>query len=304
MKIFLTGSTGFVGKRILRDLLENNYQVRCLARKGSEQKILHHKDPVLVKTGIDIVNGDTTDAVSLDGKLEECDAVINLVGIIREFRGKGITFEKLHYEGTANLVRAARLQKVSRFIQMSALGARPDGKTQYQQTKFRAEECVRTSGLDYTIFRPSIIFGQEDKFVNLFANMLRTQQFVPVVGNGRYQMQPVSVENVSMGFVKAMEQKNAIGKTFDVGGPERIEFNRIIDVIGEVICAPPHKIHIPVFIMSTMAEMLDWLPSFPVTKDQITMLLEGNVCDEKPFFKHFDIKPIGFKEGISKYLSA
>jgi len=304
MKIFLTGSTGFVGKRILQDLLENKYQVRCLARKGSEQKISHYKNPVLVKTGIDIVNGDITDAASLEGKLEGCDAVINLVGIIREFRGKGITFEKLHYEGTANLVRAARSQRVMRFIQMSALGARPDGKTQYQQTKFRAEECVRTSGLDYTIFRPSIIFGPEDKFVNLFANMLRTQQFVPVVGNGRYQMQPVSVENVSMGFVKAIEQKDAIGKTFEVGGPERIEFNRIIDIIGEVICAPSHKIHIPAFIMSTMAEMLDWLPSFPVTKDQITMLLEGNVCDEKPFFKHFDIKPIGFKEGISKYLSA
>src|SRR3972149_2152226 len=256
MKIFLTGSTGFVGKRILRDLLENKYQVRCLARKGSEQKISHYKDPVLVKTGIDIVNGDITDAASLDGKLEGCDAVINLV-------------------------RTARSQKVMRFIQMSALGARPDGKTQYQQTKFRAEECIRTSGLDYTIFRPSIIFGPEDKFVNLFANMLRTQQFVPVVGNGRYQMQPVSVENVSMGFVKAIEQKDAIGKTFEVGGPERIEFNQIIDIIGEVICAPPHKIHIPVFIMSTMAKMLDWLPFFPVTKDQITMLLEGNVCDEK-----------------------
>ena len=304
MKIFLTGSTGFVGKRILHDLLENNYQVRCLVRKGSEQNISHDKNPVLVKTGIDIVHGDITDAASLEGKLEGCDAVINLVGIIREFRGKGITFEKLHYEGTANLVRAAWSQKVGRFIQMSALGARPDGKTQYQQTKFRAEECIRTSGFDYTIFRPSIIFGPEDKFVNLFANMLRTQQFVPVVGNGRYQMQPVAVENVSMGFVKAIEQKDAIGKTFEVGGPERIEFNRIIDNIGEVICAPPHKIHIPAFIMSTMAEMLDWLPSFPVTKDQITMLLEGNVCDEKPFFKHFDIKPIGFKEGISKYLSA
>jgi len=245
-----------------------------------------------------------TDAASLDGKLEGCDAVINLVGIIREFRGKGITFEKLHYEGTANLVRAARSQKVMRFIQMSALGARPDGKTQYQQTKFRAEECVRTSGLDYTIFRPSIIFGTGDKFVNLFANMLRVQQFVPVVGNGRYQMQPVAVENVSMGFVKSIERKDAIGKTFDVGGPERIEFNQIIDIIGEVICVPPYKLHIPAFIMSTMAEMLDWLPSFPVTKDQITMLLEGNVCDEKPFFKHSDIKPIGFKEGISKYLLA
>ena len=304
MKIFLTGSTGFVGKRILQDLLENKYQVRCLVRKGSEQKISHYKDPVLVKTGIDIVNGDIADAASLDGKLEGCDAVINLVGIIREFRGKGITYEKLHYEGTANLVKAAWSQKVRRFIQMSALGARPDGKTQYQQTKFRAEECIRTSGFDYTIFRPSIIFGPGDKFVNLFANMLRTQQFVPVVGNGRYQMQPVAVENVSMGFVKSIERKDAIGKTFDVGGPEKIEFNQIIDIIGEVICAPPHKIHIPAFIMTTMAEMLDWLPSFPVTKDQITMLLEGNVCDEKPFFKHFDIKPTGFREGISKYLLA
>jgi NADH dehydrogenase len=117
-------------------------------------------------------------------------------------------------------------------------------------------------------------------------------------------MQPVSVENVSMGFVKSIEQKEAVGKTFDVGGPERIEFNRIVDIIGEVICVPPHKIHIPAFIMSTMAEMLDWLPSFPVTKDQITMLLEGNVCDEKPFFKHFDITPISLKEGISKYLLA
>ena len=297
MKIFLTGSTGFVGKRILQDLLENKYQARCIVRQGSGQKFAQNKD-------IDIVLGDITDAGSLTGKLAGCDAVINLVGIIREFPGKGITFEKLHYEGTANLVRAAREQGVRRFIQMSALGARREGKTQYQQTKFRAEECVRNSGLDYTIFRPSIVFGSGDKFVNLFAKMLKAQQFVPVVGNGRYQMQPVAVENVSMGFIKSIERQDAIGKTFDVGGPEKIEFDQIINSIGEVISAPPHKIHIPAFVMSTIAELLDWLPSFPVTKEQIVMLLEGNICDEKPFFAHFGIKPIGFKEGISKYLTA
>lgn len=296
MKIFLTGSTGFVGERILQDLRENKHHVRCIARQGSEQKLAQYKD-------VDIVHGDITDASSLNGKLAGCDAVINLVGIIREFPGKGITFKKLHYEGTANLVGAARSQGVRRFIQMSALGARPNGKTQYQQTKFRAEECVRNSGLDYTIFRPSIIFGQGDKFVNLFANMLKTQQFVPVIGNGRYQMQPVAVENVSMGFVKSIERKDTIGKTFDVGGPEKIAFNQIIDIIGEVICVPSHKIHIPVFVMRTMAEMLDWLASFPVTKEQIIMLLEGNICDEKPFFEYFGIKPICFKEGISKYLT-
>lgn len=295
MKIFLTGSTGFVGKQILHDLLEKKYQVRCLVRQSSEQKIAHHKEA-------EIVHGDITDAGSLPGKLAGCDAVINLVGIIREFAGKGITFEKLHYEGTANLVNAAREQGIQRFIQMSALGARRDGKTPYQQTKFRAEECIRDSGLDYTIFRPSIIYGPGDKFVNLFAGMLKTQQFVPVVGNGRYQMQPVSVENVSMGFVKAIEQKDSIGKCFAVGGPEKMAFNHLIDIIGSVLCVPPHKLHIPVFIINLAAEMLDWLPAFPVTKDQIIMLLEGNTCDEKPFFNHFDIKPLEFKQGISKYI--
>lgn len=298
MKLFLTGSTGFVGKQLLHDLINNNYQVRCLVRQGSENKITNYKDK-----NVDIIYGDITDTRSLDGKLEGCDAVINLVGIIREFRGKGITFEKMHYEGTANLVRAARTQGVKRFIQMSALGARPNGKTQYQQTKFRAEEYVRNSGLHYTIFRPSIMFGPEDKFVNLFANMLKTQQFVPVIGNGKYKIQPVAVENVSMGFVKSIEQKDAINKTFEAGGPEKIEFNKIIDIIGEVLCLPSHKIHIPAFVMSLMAEMLDWLPSFPVTQEQITMLLEGNVCDEKPFFGDFGITPIHFKEGISRYLS-
>src|SRR5574341_2266057 len=239
MQIFLTGSTGFVGQRILQDLIDNNYRIRCFVRQGSERKIANYK------RNVDIVYGNITDANSLHGKLQGCDAVINIVGIIREFPTKGITVEKLHYVGTANLVDAARSQGVGRFIQMSAVGARYDGKARYQQTKFRAEEYVRNSGLNYTIFRASIIFGLGAKFVNLFANMLKTQQFVPVAGNGRYQMQPVAVENVSMGFVKSIKQHNAIDKTFDVGGPEKIEFNQIIDIIGEIICAPPYKIHVP-----------------------------------------------------------
>jgi uncharacterized protein YbjT (DUF2867 family) len=297
MKIFLTGSTGFVGGHILQDLINNNYRVRCLIRQGSGHKIAQYKD-----RGIEIVHGDITETNSLQNRLEGCDALINLVGIIREFPRKGITFEKLHYEGTVNLIKAAREQGVGRVIQMSALGARLHGKTQYQKTKFRAEESIRNSGLDYTIFRPSIIFGPDDQFTNLFARMLKTIQFVPVVGNGRYKIQPVAIENISMGFVKSIQQQNTIGKTFEVGGPEKLEFNKIVDTIGDVLCLPPYKIHMPVFIMNFMAELFDWIPSFPITTEQITMLLESNVCDEKPFFEHFGIKPISFKEGISKYL--
>ncbi|MDR4507240.1 MAG: complex I NDUFA9 subunit family protein [Candidatus Brocadiaceae bacterium] len=297
MKIFLTGSTGFIGKQLLQDLIEKKYHVRCLVRQGSENKIAHYRNK-----GIEIVSGDIVDADSLQGKLAGCDVIINLVGIIREFRRKGITFEKLHYQGTVNIVAAAQLQGVKRFIQMSALGANAKGKTHYQQTKFRAEEWIKESGLDYTIFRPSIVFGPEDKFVNLFAKMLKTQQFVPVIGDGTYQLQPVAVENVSMGFIKAIEQEDAIGKIFEVGGSEKMAFDTIIDTIADVICTPSNKIHVPVWIMGLMAELFDWLPIFPVTKEQITMLIDGNTCNEKPFFKHFNLQPIGFQEGIAKYL--
>lgn len=299
MKIFLTGSTGFVGKQVLRDLLEKNHQVRCLVRQGSKQKLASCQ-----AKGVEVVQGDVTDLNSLEGKLAGCDAVINLVGIIRSFPVRGITFEKMHYEGTANLVNAAKSQAVNRFLQMSSLGARQHGKTPYLQTKYHAEECLRSSGLAYTIFRPSVIFGPGDSFVNLFARMFRRQQFVPVVGNGRYQLQPVSVENVSQGFVNSLERSDTIGKCFDVGGPERLAFNAIIDAIGETLGVPPHKIHIPVFVMQIMAEMLDWLSFFPITNDQITMLIDGNVCDEKPFFNHFaDITPDYFKPCILKFLS-
>ncbi len=133
IKIFLTGGTGFVGKRILRDLLEKNYQVRCLVRQGSEQKLVSYQ-----AKGVEVIHGDVTDLNSLEGKLAGCDAVINLVGIIRSFPGKGITFEKMHYEGTANLVNAAKSQGVRRFLQMSSLEARQNGKTPYLQTKYRA----------------------------------------------------------------------------------------------------------------------------------------------------------------------
>jgi nucleoside-diphosphate-sugar epimerase len=107
-KIFLTGSTGFVGKSVLKDLVDNNYQVRCLVRGGDERKTTYYNK------NVEIVHGDTTNADSLDGKLKGCDAVVNLVGIIREFPRKGITFEKLHYEGTRNVADAALAQGVRR----------------------------------------------------------------------------------------------------------------------------------------------------------------------------------------------
>ena len=145
MRVFITGGSGFVGREIVSELLRRNHSVTALARSSNA----FSEEP-----GVTPVSGDITDVEPWIRALENCDAVIHLVGIIREFPGKGITFDKLHTEATRNILRAARQCGVQRYIQMSANGTRENAVTDYHRTKWAAEELVRSSGLDWTIFSP------------------------------------------------------------------------------------------------------------------------------------------------------
>lgn len=295
MKVFLTGATGFVGSRLLHDLLEKGYEVRCLVREGAQGKLT-------LKERVEIAFGDITDPERLRGKLQGCQTVIHLVGIIREVPKKGITFERLHYQGTRNIMEAAKEQGISRFLYMSALGVRPGARSRYHKTKFMAEEDIRKSRLTFTIFRPSVIFGPHDEFVNLLARMVRRLPFFPVIGDGQYKLQPVSLENVSQGFVRALEVKESQGKTYEVAGPEKLEYNRILDIIGELMGKRVRKVHLPVSIIKPMVTVLEGFPSFPLTREQLIMLLEDNISDEMVFFQELGITPIPFREGIKGYI--
>ena len=303
MKAFLTGSTGYVGRQIVRDLVKAGHNVRALIRPGSEPKL-----PSEVRDKIEIAHGDTTDPSTLRGKLDGCAAVINLPGLLREFPRKGITFQKVHFEGTKNLAEEAKRAGVKRFVQMSALGVRAGSTTGYQKTKWLAEEYLRASGLDWTIFRPSVIFGREDEglinFLSVLVDLLNMMPlFVPVIGNGKYRFQPVALENVSEGFVKSLTTPASIGKVYEVGGPQKMTYNEMLDLVGEAIGKKKVKFRQPVFVMKTLASFLDGFKFFPISKDQITMLLEENICsDEQPFFRDFQIKPIYFRDGLARYL--
>ena len=145
MNVFITGGTGFVGNEVVRQLLIAGHSVHCLVRPGSEGKLRHKKDVILH-------SGDTGDVDSLKMGMQGCEAVIHLVGIIREFPGKGITFDLLHTEATKNALEAATTCGARRFLQMSANGTRANAKTGYHRTKWQAEEAVRASKLDWTIF--------------------------------------------------------------------------------------------------------------------------------------------------------
>src|SRR5262249_3477922 len=202
-RIFVAGATGFVGRSVVRALLNRGFLVRCLVRHGSERLLKGFES-------IDRVPGDVLRPEGLVACAEGCAAIVNLVGIIREHRARGVTFERLHVQATANLLRVAREAGVKRYVQMSALGARPDARSSYHRTTSRAEEAVRDSGLQWTIFRPSIIFGPGDEFISPLAGMIRRLPAMPVPGDGQYRLQPIPVEQVAEGFAQALRIDGAI----------------------------------------------------------------------------------------------
>lgn len=298
MKVFVTGATGFVGHEILRQLLAAGHSVRALVRPGSENKLLQ-EDPVKIH------HGDACDPESLAGALEDCEALLHLVGIIREFPAKGITFEKLHVEATRNLLTAAETQGVRRYLQMSANGTREDAVTPYHQTKWQAEQAVRASGLDWTIFRPSLIYGAGGEFVAMISDLIRKLPAVPVIGDGQYRMSPVAVEDVAAGFVRALQTPASIGQIYHCCGPQSCSYDELLDAFGQAM-GKEHvrKIHQPLALMKPAIALLDSIPAFPITSGQLTMLLEGNVCDPEKWSTDFGLTPTPLAEGLGRILGA
>lgn len=294
--VFVTGGTGFVGRAVVRALRGRGHQVRCLVRPGSEPRLAP-------ETGVEAVAGDVTVPAGLADVLRGTDAIVHLVGIIREHRRRGVTFERLHTEATRHVLAAAQAAGVRRVVHMSALGTRPGARSRYHQTKWAAEEAVRASGLAWTIFRPSVIFGPGDGFVTLLTRLVRWFPVVPVIGDGRNRLQPVAVETVAAGFAGALDRPATAGQVFDVGGPRAYAFDEVLDEVGAVLGRRRvPKLHHPVGLMAPVVRLLEGIPAFPLTSDQLLMLGEDNSCDPVPFHRTFELTPVEFAAGIRAYL--
>jgi len=296
MRVFVAGGTGFVGRELVSQLLAGGHRVVALVRPGSEGKLAGAK-------GLQLHAGDALDPASLEGGLDGCEALINLIGIIREFPGRKVTFERLHSEATRNLVKAALQQGVGRYLQMSANGTRPDAKSDYHRTKWAAEELVRGSGLDWTIFRPSLIYGRGGEFVTMLAAMVNKLPVVPVIGDGRYRMSPVAVEQVAASFCLALEKPATAGQCYACCGGGSYSYDEILDLVGTALGkGKVAKLHQPLFMIKPVVRLLENLPPFPITSTQLTMLLEGNVCDPAPWQEVFGLTPEDFAAGIRRVL--
>lgn len=291
MKIFISGGTGFVGGHLIRELLNRGHEPRLL---------VHRRAPAV--EGVEQVEGDVTRQESFQEALQGCQAVINLVGIIREFPSRGITFQRLHVQATANMLAAAKHAGIGRYLQMSALGTRRNAHAEYHRSKFRAEELVRASGLGWTILRPALIYGPGDAFINMLAGQLRHTPVMPVMGNGRYRLQPIHADDVARCFALSLEREETIGGCFDLCGKDRFSYLELLDAIAEAMGKPaPLKPHAPLGLMKLIIPFMQHIPQFPITSDQLHMLLEESICDGE-WQKTFGFKPRDFKEGIREYL--
>jgi len=292
MRIFIAGGTGFVGGHL----------VAALRKKGHELRLLSHRQSSNATNGIDLVEGDVSRPESFEQAVSGCDAVINLVGIIREYPYRRVTFERLHTQATANMLAVTARAGIQRYLQMSALGTRPDAVSRYHVTKFHAEQLVRSSGLDFTILRPSLIYGPKDAFINMLAGQLRLAPFMPVIGNGSYRLQPIHADDVARCFVMALEMPETIGQVYELCGNERLNYEELLDAIsfamGRTVTFKPH---LPLGLAKMVIPFLQHLPRFPITTDQLQMLIEENICDGC-WKKTFRFEPKNFHEGIREYL--
>jgi NADH dehydrogenase len=292
MKIFIAGGSGFIGTHLSKMLRD----------KGHELRLLLHRRSALETGGIEAVEGDVTRPDSVEKAVEGCDAVINLVGIIREFPSRGITFERLHVQATANMLSATRKAGIRRYLQMSALGTRPDAVSQYHVTKSRAEDLVRSSGLDSTILRPSLIYGPGDAFITMLAGQLRLLPVMPVIGSGAYRLQPIHVDDVARCFTLSLEMPETIGQSYELCGNNRLSYIDLLDAVASAMGRPaPLKPRVPLGLMKLIIPVMQNIPQFPITTDQLQMLLEENICDSS-WQKVFGFEPRDFQKGIQSYL--
>jgi NADH dehydrogenase len=233
-RVLVTGASGFVGKAVVRELVLRGWEVRALVNRAA-----------VVADGVTSFSGGLFDAAALARAMEGCSAVVHLVGIIAERPKAGVTFRRIHVQGTAAVIAAAKSAGVEQFVHMSALGAAADAEAEYHRTKAEAEALVRGSGLCYTIFRPGMILGKEGEFTRMMIGWAKGTElpyvvmpyFAPgVLGWGRAGLvQPVDVRDVAWAFAESLDRPAAGWSSFDLAGRQAMSWREMYAKVGGAV---------------------------------------------------------------------
>ena len=305
MNVLVTGASGFVGNHVVKTLLDAGHAVVGLSRTSprGERKL----PGATYIDGIDVADASTLPQAAFSA----VDAVVHLVGIIME-RGPKQRFERIHIDGTRNMVEAAKRGGVRRFVYLSAIGASPDAAALYSRTKYGAERLVQSSGMEYVILRPSIILGGDGEFVAQMRDLVlhgglplpMPFPIIPVPGNGKNRFQPIFIDDLTTCIRGAVEDGATTNTIVEVGGADRVTFDALLDGFAARERVRKPKLHAPIPILALAAPLVALLPNPPFSADQLKNLKKDNVADIGPMQKAFRFTPIGFEEAMDRVYAA
>ena len=269
-RVLMLGGSGFVGRHVAAKLSAAGHDIVVITRRRERARHL------LLLPTVQVVEGDPCDSAVLARYAAGATASINLVGVLHE-RGRQ-TFERAHVELPGLLVAACKGAGIRRILHLSALGAGADAPSRYLRSKAAGEAVITASGLAWTLFRPSVIFGPEDTFLNLFAKLSRLLPVIALAGaNARFQ--PVYVGDVAACIVAALSDDETSGQRYDLCGPHVYTLEQLVRYVGEVTGSPRPIVPLGPTLASLQARVMEWLPGPLLTRDNLLSMQRDNVCD-------------------------
>jgi NADH dehydrogenase len=293
MKVLVTGGTGFVGPKVVHALRAQGHEVRALVRHPE-------RATQLSAWGTELVTGDVTDPASLRAAVDGCTHVVHLVAILK---GSPSDFHRIMTQGTKDLIAASKDAGIERFVLMSALGTSETTKdtVPYFASKWAMEQETVHSGLEYTIFRPSFVFGRDGGALPLFIKQVKYSPVVTVIGSGVQRIQPIWVENVAGYFSSGVDHPHAANRTFEIGGPDVVTWNELYLKIAKVLGKRRQLVHVPTSLARTGAKLTQWAPGAPLTTDQIAMIEAGdNIASNTEAVDTFQLTVVSLEEQIRR----
>jgi NADH dehydrogenase len=294
--VLVIGGSGFVGRYLVNELVGRGCRVLVPSRRRDKAKHL-----ILLPT-CDVVEADVHDDATLDRLVAGQQAVINLVGILH---GTEAQFERAHVTLTQRILAACTKNKVRRYLHMSALGADPNGPSMYQRSKGRAEQAVRDSTLAWTIFQPSVIFGAEDAFLNMFARLAAIAPVLPI-GGAEVKFQPVWVEDVAHAFANCLDNEATVGKTYELAGPKVYTLRELVRFAATAAGHRRPVVALPDGIARLQARLMELAPGEPLlSRDNLDSMKRDNIASRQPYVPapELGIAPAPLEPEASLYLA-
>jgi NADH dehydrogenase len=298
LSVALLGGTGFVGRHLAARLVRDGHDVTVLTRNRER-----HRDLLVLPT-LRLIQGNPYDLPTLQAAFAGCDAVVNLVTLPSRRGRHGAGYRRAHVDSTTVALAACRAGGPQRYVQMSALKAAVDAPSEFLRTKGEADARVRDSGLDWTILRPSVVFGRDDRFINLIERYLRVLPVLPLP-RANTRLAPIYVGDAASAVVRALRDPGASGRTFQLCGPRVYSIRELVELIAAATGRRRPVWPLSPTMGRLLARCLDFVPGSPFSSDDFLSLAVHSICESaEPGLAALGVEPVALESVLPSYRPA